>query len=55
MSLKANDLYALGITFIRIKKLLAKPFDSKYIRTVLASDAFDDDSEVSNCIIKALT
>lgn len=55
MSLKANDIYSLGITFIRIKRLLMNPFDSKFIKAVLASDSFDDESELSNVIIKALT
>lgn len=32
MSLKAYDIYSLGITFIKIKKLLVNPFDYKALK-----------------------
>ncbi|KAL4506732.1 hypothetical protein ABPG72_001153 [Tetrahymena utriculariae] len=54
MSLKAYDLYSLGITFIKIKKLLINPFDQKALKQVLTSGTLDEETLLSNKIINQL-
>ncbi|KAL4460812.1 hypothetical protein ABPG74_016284 [Tetrahymena malaccensis] len=54
MSLKAYDVYSLGITFIKIKKLLINPFDQKALKQILTSGTLDDETLLSNKIINQL-
>ncbi|EAS01238.2 kinase domain protein (macronuclear) [Tetrahymena thermophila SB210] len=54
MSLKAYDIYSLGITFIKIKKLLINPFDQKALKQILTSGTLDDETLLSNKIINQL-